>query len=153
MTDDRCPDHEDGRSGIHNRQLRSSGRAHSSFLTWPRLVSGWVRGLTVLMVNKLNLLMTNVYVPIDVAVSIDAYVPIRVDVPIGVYVPIDIDVSVGVDLPVDLDVPIGVDVSVNVIVSVDVGVPVDVVVSVDVAVFTVVILVAVTVSVMALAVS
>src|SRR5580693_3942146 len=119
MTDDRCPDHEDGRSRIHNRQFRSSGRAHSSFLTWPRLVSGGLGGLTVLMVNKLNLLMTNVYVPIDVAVSIDAYVPI------------------------------GVDVSVNVIVSVDVGVPVDLVVSVDVAVFTVVILVAVTVSVMA----
>jgi hypothetical protein len=44
MTDDRCPDHEDGRSRIHNRQFRSSGRAHSSFLTWSRLVSGGLGG-------------------------------------------------------------------------------------------------------------
>ena len=70
--------------------------------------------MTVLMVNKLNLLMTNVYVPIDVAVSIDAYVPIRVDVPIGVYVPIDIDVSVGVDVPVG----VGISAVVNVLTTV-----------------------------------
>ena len=77
MTDDRCPDHEDGRSRIHNRQFRSSGRAHSSFLTWPRLVSGGLGGDRA-DGEQANLLMTNVYVPIDVAVSIDADVPIDV---------------------------------------------------------------------------
>jgi hypothetical protein len=40
--------------------------------------------------------MTNVYVPIDVAVSIDADVPIDVYVPIRVDVPIDVYVSVNV---------------------------------------------------------
>jgi hypothetical protein len=67
------------------------------------------------------------------------YVPIAVDVPIDVYVSINVGVSVDVYVPVDLDVTI--------YVSVDVGG------SVDVGVFTAVVPVAITVSVIVLAVS
>ena len=76
--------------------------------------------------EQANLLMTNVCVPIAVCVSINVNVPVNVNAPIRVDVPIAVYVSINVDIPIDICVSVGVGVFtavIPVVITVSVIVP------------------------------